>query len=92
MVACRPHITSTSATPTFSGVPSSLWQTSDVYRSVFNDPASRRRAQQEHRRIIKACKAKDAETLITAMDEHRSNAIADLTGLLGEPMTTEPIE
>lgn len=60
-----------------------LWQTSDSYRSVFfNDPASRLRAQQEHHQIVAACKARDAESLISAMEEHRSNAISDLRVLL----------
>lgn len=60
-----------------------LWQTSDSYRSVFfNDPASRQRAQQEHHQIVAACKARDAGTLISAMEEHRSNAISDLRVLL----------
>lgn len=69
-----------------------LWQTSDAYRSVFfNDPASRHRAQQEHQRIVAACKAKEVGTLVLAMEEHRSNAIADLTVLLekSEPSTPE---
>ena len=65
-----------------------LWQTSDAYRSVFfNDPNSRHRVQQEHHAIVAACRAEDAVALIIIMDEHRSNAIADLTVLLGESQT-----
>lgn len=70
-----------------------LWQTSDAYRSVFfNDPASRHRAQQEHRKIVEACETKDGEALVAAMDEHRSNAIADLAVLLEGPVASAPGE
>lgn len=71
--------------PRLFGMVEVLWQTSDAYRSVFfNDPVSRGRAQREHRAVVAACQAKDAGALIAAMDEHRSNAIADLTALLEE--------
>lgn len=62
-----------------------LWQNSEPYRSVFlNDPSSRRRARREHRKILAACEAGDADAAISALDEHRANAIADLTAVLGD--------
>jgi len=60
-----------------------LWQNSDAYRSVFfNSLGSRQRVQEEHRKILDACEAADVEGVISAMDEHRSNAIADLASIL----------
>jgi DNA-binding GntR family transcriptional regulator len=69
--------------PQFMRVVKTLWQVSDSYRSLFfNNPASRRRVQEEHCRIVAACKARDAEALVSAMNEHRSNAIADMATMI----------
>lgn len=71
--------------PQFMRVVKTLWQVSDSYRSLFfNKPASRRRVQEEHRRIVEACKATDAEALVSIMNEHRSNAIVDMAVVIGD--------
>lgn len=71
--------------PQFMRVVKLLWQVSDSYRSLFfNDPASRRRVQGEHRRIVEACKSGSAEEAVAAMNEHRSNAMADLAAVISE--------
>ncbi|WP_152670729.1 GntR family transcriptional regulator [Rubrobacter aplysinae] len=71
--------------PQFMRVVKTLWQVSDSYRSLFfNKPASRRRVQEEHRRIVEACKAREAEALVSAMNEHRSNAIVDMAVVIGD--------
>lgn len=71
--------------PRLYGTIKVLWQNSDPYRSVFfNDPASRRRAQEEHRLVLEACERRNAEEIIATMDIHRTNAIADLAIILKE--------
>ena len=71
--------------PQFMRVVKLLWQVSDSYRSLFfNDPASRSRVQKEHRRIVEACKSGDGEEAVAAMNEHRSNAMADLAVVIGK--------
>lgn len=60
-----------------------LWQNSEPYRGVFlNARDSRRRARREHRAILEACEANDVEAVISALDLHRENAIADLAAVL----------
>lgn len=49
-----------------------------------DQPASRRRVQDEHRKIVEACKARDPEALVSAMNEHRSNAIEDMAVVIGD--------
>lgn len=69
--------------PQFFRIVEILWKNSDSYRSVFfNNPAILRRIQKEHRKIVDACKARDTEGVVAAMNEHRSNAIPDLTAIL----------
>lgn len=71
--------------PQFMRVVKTLWQVSDSYRSLFfNKPASRRRVQEEHWRIVEACKVRDPEALVSAMNEHRSNAIVDMAVVIGD--------
>ena len=62
-----------------------LWQNSESYRSLFlNDPTWYEQAQQYHRAILDACKAKDVASAVAAQDEHRSKAIAGIVALLEE--------
>lgn len=71
--------------PQFMRVVTLLWQVSDSYRSLFfNDPASRSRVQKEHRKIVEACRSGDGEEAVAAMNEHRSNAMADLAVVIGQ--------
>ncbi|MGE5226291.1 MAG: GntR family transcriptional regulator [Planctomycetaceae bacterium] len=62
-----------------------LWNTSDHYRSEYYlDDAHRRAVHDEHRRIVHAAAADDAEALIGALDEHRDHAIEGLRTTLEE--------
>jgi DNA-binding GntR family transcriptional regulator len=62
-----------------------LWNTSDHYRSeYYADDAHRRAVHDEHRRIVEAAAARDAEALIGALDEHRDHAIVGLRTTLEE--------
>ena len=54
-----------------------LWDASDIYRTVyFRDPVNRERVHSEHREIIDALKARDAQALIRAQNSHREQAVA----------------
>jgi len=56
-----------------------LWDASDIYRTVyFRDPVNRERVHSEHREIIDALKARDAQALIGAQNSHREQAVAAL--------------
>ena len=56
-----------------------LWDASDIYRTVyFRDPVNRERVHSEHREIIDALKARDAQALIRAQNSHREQAVAAL--------------
>jgi DNA-binding GntR family transcriptional regulator len=62
-----------------------LWNTSDHYRSeYYADDAHRRAVHEEHRRIVEAAAAPDADALIAALDEHRHHAIEGLRTTLEE--------
>ncbi len=62
-----------------------LWNTSDHYRSEYYlDDAHRRAVHEEHRRIVEAAAARDADALIAALDEHRDHAIEGLRTTLEE--------
>jgi len=56
-----------------------LWDASDIYRTVyFRDSVNRERVHSEHREIIDALKARDAQALIRAQNSHREQAVAAL--------------
>jgi DNA-binding GntR family transcriptional regulator len=60
-----------------------LWDASDIYRTVyFRDPVNRERIRSEHREIIDALKARDAQALIRAQNAHREQAVAVLTPVI----------
>ena len=57
-----------------------LWDATDAYRAVyFSDPANLVRITAEHRQIIAALRAHDAEAVVAAHARHRSNS-ADTVG------------
>lgn len=62
-----------------------LWDATDVYRSVyFAEPANRLQVGHEHRRLLAALRAGDADAVIAAQDGHRANAVLALDlGLRG---------
>jgi DNA-binding GntR family transcriptional regulator len=60
-----------------------LWNQSDGYRALYlADIESRRQAQSEHHAILEASRARDAETVIRLMDEHRGRAEYTISAML----------
>lgn len=56
-----------------------LWDATDVYRSVyFAEPANRAQVAHEHRQLLAALRAGDADAVVQAQDGHRANAVAAL--------------
>ncbi|MDF5757102.1 GntR family transcriptional regulator [Spongiactinospora sp. TRM90649] len=53
-----------------------LWDATDVYRSLYyGDEANRDRVDHEHRGIIEAVRARDADALVRRLDDHRTGTI-----------------
>ncbi len=55
-----------------------LWQNSEAYRSLIADPTWYKWAHEDHRKVLKACKARDVAGAIAAQDEHRQNALTKI--------------
>ena len=54
-----------------------LWNATDAYRSLYYaDPGHRLRVQREHRAVIDALSARDAELAVRLLRDHRENAVA----------------
>ena len=71
------------AMPRLSRLVASLWDATDVYRSVYYGSATNReRVDHEHAAIMKAIRARNVTTLITELAAHREHAIAELAGLV----------
>ncbi len=64
-----------------------LWQVSEAYRSAISDSTWGERAQKYHRALLEACKAKDVTEAIAIQDEHRSDAIVNITAFLKKAET-----
>lgn len=65
---------------------SRLWNMSEFYRSLYAyEEETLRRIVAEHDRIIAAVRARDADELVAACDDHRSAAERLLIGRLGPP-------
>lgn len=61
-----------------------LWDSTEAYRAMYyNDPDERRRASEAHDAIIAAVEARDPDTLVDALTDHRERALTVLAGLLG---------
>lgn len=61
-----------------------LWDSTEAYRAMYyNDPGERRRAAEAHDAIIAAVEARDPDTLVDALTDHRERALTVLAGLLG---------
>ncbi|CND76915.1 GntR family transcriptional regulator [Mycobacterium tuberculosis] len=72
-----------SGMPRFVRMIRQLWDSSDPYRSLyFADPGHRDVVDAEHRGILDAARARDAEALVRLLDEHRANAITGLKKVL----------
>jgi DNA-binding GntR family transcriptional regulator len=60
-----------------------LWDSTEAYRALYyNSPEERRAAGAAHERILDALHDRDAERLVTALDEHRARALDVLRGIL----------
>jgi len=59
-----------------------LWRVSEAYRGAIFDSGWLERARKDHRAIFAACKAGDVTGAVAAQDEHRSNALANITAFL----------
>ena len=54
-----------------------LWDSTDVYRSVyFAVPVNRHRVDREHRALLAALRRGDAEAAVAVLDGHRAAAVA----------------
>lgn len=68
-----------------------LWDATDAYRSVYyNDEANRRRVIREHRKVIKAARARDADQLVDVLNAHRDAAVTALRRTIGDPAKQHP--
>ncbi|MET9337946.1 GntR family transcriptional regulator [Nonomuraea sp. NPDC003804] len=60
-----------------------LWDTTDAYRSMYyGDGGNRERVVSEHRAVLGALRAADADTAVRLLDEHRAHAVAALSAVL----------
>jgi DNA-binding GntR family transcriptional regulator len=60
-----------------------LWNQSDAYRALYlAHEDHRHQAQREHWMILEACHARDADTAIELLDEHRKRAELAITQIL----------
>ena len=61
-----------------------LWRMSEAYRVAIFDAAWLKRAGRDHRTILDACRAKDVAGAIAAQDQHRANALENITAILAK--------
>jgi len=60
-----------------------LWDATETYRFVYyGDEGNRHRVENEHRRIIEAFADRDADQVITLLNEHRNHAVDALRTFL----------
>ena len=60
-----------------------LWDATETYRFVYyGDEVNRHRVEDEHRRIIDAFADRDADRVITLLNEHRNHAVDALRTFL----------
>ena len=72
-----------SALPRLQNFIRMLWDSSDPYRSMyFLDEKHRNTVNREHREIIEAVRARDVETALLLLDQHRENAVGELSKVI----------
>ncbi|RBQ19303.1 GntR family transcriptional regulator [Spongiactinospora rosea] len=60
-----------------------LWDATDVYRSLYyGQESNRERVDHEHRGIIEAVRARDADTLVRRLDDHRTGTVGAFSEFL----------
>ncbi len=65
-----------------------LWDATDVYRSVYYaDSANRERVAVEHRAVLAALKARDADAAVRLLAEHRDHAVEHIRAVLASTTT-----
>ncbi|MFE5591985.1 GntR family transcriptional regulator [Streptomyces sp. NPDC056549] len=63
-----------------------LWDSTDAYRSLYyTDAPHREQAVREHRAVISALRRRDEEATVGRLDEHRAHAVAALREVLEAP-------
>jgi DNA-binding GntR family transcriptional regulator len=61
-----------------------LWDSTEAYRAIYyNSPDERDAADDAHRRILTAVRARDPDRLVAELDAHRERALETLRGILG---------
>jgi DNA-binding GntR family transcriptional regulator len=66
-----------------------LWDATEVYRlMLYADDRGRERVESEHRLVVQAVVAGDADAVADALAEHRRHAFQALWGAPGDPATT----
>jgi len=71
------------AMPRLSRLVASLWDATDVYRSVYYGSATNReRVSHEHASIMAAIRNRNPTTLIGELDAHREHAVAELATIV----------
>lgn len=73
--------------PRLSRLLRQLWEATDAYRALYyEDPGNRDRVQHEHRAMIAALRARDAQELIRQQDSHRARTVDSVRArLVPEP-------
>jgi len=69
--------------PRLTRLVSVLWDSTDVYRSLYyGDSAHRATVIEEHRAIVAAARARDADEVVRLLQEHREHAIEGVRAVL----------
>lgn len=63
-----------------------LWDSTEVYRAMYyNLPEERAASVHAHDRIVRAARDRDADRLVSELDQHRERALDVLRGVLDQP-------
>jgi DNA-binding GntR family transcriptional regulator len=65
-----------------------LWQNSEAYRGLIFGPEWSRRAHEDHRAILEACEAGDADRVIAAQERHKATAMETISKHLRDAETS----
>jgi DNA-binding GntR family transcriptional regulator len=71
-----------------------LWDSTDVYRTVyFGQPVNRRRVDVEHERQLRALELRDTEAVVRLQAEHRDHSVATVRAVIesGLLVTSGPV-
>jgi len=69
--------------PRLSRLIRQLWDSTDVYRTVyFHDPANRERVTAEHRSMVRALRDRKTDDLVRLQADHRANAVSSVVATI----------